>query len=92
MPQGTARPEEVLSLVGLAGLIADGVPLERVGLELKARDEQPTSSPARDTATGALLRALRSASRLYGPAHEDRPRRLDAAARVKSPSARSPVK
>ena len=35
MPEGTARPEEVLTLVGLAGLIADGVPLERVGLELK---------------------------------------------------------
>jgi radical SAM-linked protein len=34
-PQGTARPEEVLSLVGLDGLIASGVPLERVGLELK---------------------------------------------------------
>jgi radical SAM-linked protein len=34
-PQGTARPEEVLSLVGLDGLIAAGVPLERVGLELK---------------------------------------------------------
>ena len=35
MPEGTARPEEVLTLVGLAGVIADGVPLERVGLELK---------------------------------------------------------
>ena len=38
MPQGTARPEEVLSLVGLEGLIAAGVPLERVGLDL-----QPTA-------------------------------------------------
>ena len=38
-PQGTARPEEVLSLVGLDGLIASGVPLERLGLELQAGQE-----------------------------------------------------
>ena len=41
MPQGTARPEEVLSLVGLDGLIASGVPLERVGLELKQAEGKP---------------------------------------------------
>ena len=44
MPQGTARPEEVLSLVGLDGLIADGVSLERVGLELKQPDSVPGNS------------------------------------------------
>ena len=37
MPEGTARPEEVLSLVGLDGLIASGVPLERVSLELRGQ-------------------------------------------------------
>lgn len=39
---GTARPEELLGLVGLKDLLADGVVLERVRLEL---DNDETSSP-----------------------------------------------
>jgi radical SAM-linked protein len=42
-PGGTARPDEVLDLLGLAGLRAEGVVLERALLEL--HDESPNPGP-----------------------------------------------
>jgi hypothetical protein len=41
---GTARPEEVLGLVGLEDLLRDGAVLERTRLELE--DEQPPKEVA----------------------------------------------
>jgi hypothetical protein len=42
-PGGTARPEEVLNLLGLAGLLDEGAVLERTLLEL--HDESPNPGP-----------------------------------------------
>jgi len=43
-PAGTARPEEVLGLVGLADLLEAGGVLERLRLELD--DDSPPPRPA----------------------------------------------
>ena len=70
--RGDRPPEEVLSLVGLAGVIADGVPLERVGLELKgaASTGPPPRPRPRLVATrkaGCVLPRIPPGSRLNGP-------------------------
>jgi len=44
-PSGTARPEEVLGLVGLGGLLQAGAPLERVRLDLQDEDQEGGGTP-----------------------------------------------
>jgi radical SAM-linked protein len=46
LPTGTARPDEVLGVLGLADLLADGAVLERVRLEME--DENPTTPGNRE--------------------------------------------
>jgi radical SAM-linked protein len=73
-PNGAARPEEVLGLLGLTGLLAEGAVLERAALEL--HDESPNLGPAPPAAERA--RQARSASegtapKAERPAEDQRP-------------------
>ena len=43
-PNGTARPDEILTLLGLAELVDEGELIERITLELE--DEMPMALPA----------------------------------------------
>jgi radical SAM-linked protein len=58
-PQGTARPEEVLDVLGLGDLPASGVVVERTRLELADDDSSPDhparSAPGAEASTGSLI-------------------------------------
>jgi radical SAM-linked protein len=51
-PYGTARPEEVLGLLGLQGFVEEGAVLERTKLALHDEDRTPDRGPVGSPATG----------------------------------------
>jgi radical SAM-linked protein len=56
LPNGTARPEEILQVLGVTGWLEEGSVIERTALELE--DEQPTPIFSIDTDVGNETAAL----------------------------------
>jgi radical SAM-linked protein len=56
-PTGTARPEEILALLGLGDLLADGAVLERVTLELHDETDATEAAPQALEGTGPRAEA-----------------------------------
>ena len=72
-PNGTARPDEVLGVLGLGDVLAAGAVLERTRLELT--DENPTPGAGMVLPTGGADTLVRPACPAGGPEAEGVDRR-----------------
>jgi radical SAM-linked protein len=67
-PTGTARPDEVLALLGLGRLLQEGAVLERTSLELHDESQEPFSRDSERNADPALPSAAQLNTTLKGNA------------------------